>query len=87
MLDEPSLGLAPTIVDQVYVLLRAIREDGVTILLVEQNAARAFTVADRAWVMSSGVFGLGGTPAALASDASFNAAYFGTEMRETPVGL
>ena len=66
MLDEPSLGLAPAIVDQVYALLRAIRDDGVTILLVEQNAERAFAIADRVHVMSGGVFGLGGTPAELA---------------------
>ena len=65
MLDEPSLGLAPAIVDQVYVLLRAIRDDGVTILLVEQNAERAFALADRAHVMSGGVFGCSGTPAEL----------------------
>ena len=66
MLDEPSLGLAPAIVDQVYELLRAIRDGGVTILLVEQNAARAFALADRACVMSGGVFALSGTPAEIA---------------------
>ena len=60
MLDEPSLGLAPTIVDQVYGCCASIRDDGVTILLVEQNAARAFALADRAYVMSGGVFALGG---------------------------
>ena len=54
MLDEPSLGLAPAIIDQVYALLAAIRAEGVTILLVEQNAERAFALADRAYVMSGG---------------------------------
>ena len=66
MLDEPSLGLAPAIVDQVYELLAAIRDEGVTILLVEQNAARAFALADRAYVMNGGAFTLHGTPAELA---------------------
>jgi branched-chain amino acid transport system ATP-binding protein len=77
MLDEPSLGLAPAIVDQVYELLRSIREEGVALLLVEQNAARAFALADRAHVMAGGVFTLAGAPAEIASHASFDAAYFG----------
>jgi branched-chain amino acid transport system ATP-binding protein len=80
MLDEPSLGLAPTIVDQVYMLLRSIRDQGVTILLVEQNAARAFAVADRIHVMSGGQFGLSGPPADLERNPDFDAAYFGIRM-------
>ncbi|MEO8668110.1 MAG: ABC transporter ATP-binding protein [Bauldia sp.] len=80
MLDEPSLGLAPTIVDQVYLLLRAIREQDVTILLVEQNAERAFAIADRVHVMSGGQFRLSGTPAELQRDPEFDAAYFGIRM-------
>jgi branched-chain amino acid transport system ATP-binding protein len=82
MLDEPSLGLAPAIVDQVYALLRSIRAQGVTILLVEQNAERAFALADRVHVMSGGAFRLSGTPTELAADPSFDAAYFGVRMRE-----
>ena len=62
MLDEPSLGLAPSIVDQVYALLRPIRDSGVSMLLVEQNAERAFTLADRIHVMRGGRFALAGTP-------------------------
>src|SRR5262245_28539133 len=81
MLDEPSLGLAPTVVDQVYVLLRSIREDGVTILLMEQNAGRAFSLSDRTYVMRGGAFGLSGSPAEIASDPRFDAAYFGIDMR------
>jgi branched-chain amino acid transport system ATP-binding protein len=77
MLDEPSLGLAPAIVDRVYALLRSIREEGVSLLLVEQNAARAFALADRAYVMAGGVFSLAGAPAEISSHASFDAAYFG----------
>jgi branched-chain amino acid transport system ATP-binding protein len=77
MLDEPSLGLAPRMVEQVYALLRDIRAGGVAILLVEQNAERAFALADRAIVMSGGEFRLAGAPGALAADARFDAAYFG----------
>jgi branched-chain amino acid transport system ATP-binding protein len=82
MLDEPSLGLAPAIIDQVYGLLRSIHEDGVTILLVEQNAERAFSMADRAYVMNGGVVTLQGIPAELAAHINFDAAYFGVSMRE-----
>jgi branched-chain amino acid transport system ATP-binding protein len=77
MLDEPSLGLAPIIVEQVYSLLAAIRRDGLAILLVEQNAARAFALADRVHVMSGGAFSLSGTPAELGASRAFDAAYFG----------
>jgi branched-chain amino acid transport system ATP-binding protein len=80
MLDEPSLGLAPAIIDQVYALLASIRDQGVTILLVEQNAERAFAIADRVHVMSGGAFVLGGTAAELSADAGFDAAYFGIGM-------
>ena len=62
MLDEPSLGLAPAIVDKVYELLRQIRDQGVSLLVVEQNASRAFALADRACVMNSGAFTLTGSP-------------------------
>jgi len=82
MLDEPSLGLAPAVVDQVYVLLRSVREQGVTILLVEQNAERVFGLADRVHVMSGGEFGLSGTAAEIKADPRFDAAYFGVHMRE-----
>jgi branched-chain amino acid transport system ATP-binding protein len=86
MLDEPSLGLAPTIVDNVYALLRDIRGRGVSILVVEQNAARAFAIADRAYVMSHGAFTLAGRPADLARHADFDAAYFGVAMRAEEPG-
>ena len=82
MLDEPSLGLAPTIVDQVYALLGTIRDRGVSILLVEQNAERAFALADRVHVMNGGMFGLGGTPAELKGHQNFDAAYFGVHMHD-----
>jgi len=82
MLDEPSLGLAPTIVDQVYALLRTIAEQGVTILLVEQNAERVFGLANRVYVMSGGEFGLSGTARQIRDDPRFDAAYFGVGMHE-----
>ena len=82
MLDEPSLGLAPAIVDQVYGLLRDIRTQGVTILLVEQNADRAFALSDRTYVMRGGEIVLHGMPAALVADPHFDAAYFGIGMAE-----
>ena len=80
MLDEPSLGLAPTIVDKVYHLLGQIRAQGVALLVVEQNAARAFALADRACVMSRGVFTLTGTPEEVGRHEAFDAAYFGVAM-------
>ena len=83
VLDEPSLGLAPAIVDQVYALLRSVRGEGVTILLVEQNAERVFGIADRVHVMSGGAFVLSGSAAELKSDQRFDAAYFGVRMRDT----
>ena len=82
MLDEPSLGLAPAIVDQVYGLLREIRTEGVTILLVEQNADRAFALSDRTYVMRGGEIVLHGRPATLKGDPHFDAAYFGIGMAE-----
>ena len=80
MLDEPSLGLAPTIIDKVYELLQQIRSQGVSLLIVEQNASRAFALADRACVMSRGAFTLTGTPAEIGRHEAVDAAYFGVAM-------
>jgi branched-chain amino acid transport system ATP-binding protein len=82
MLDEPSLGLAPAVIEQVYALLRSVREQGVTILLVEQNAERVFGISDCVHVMSGGKFGLSGSAADIRSDLRFDAAYFGVHMQE-----
>jgi branched-chain amino acid transport system ATP-binding protein len=80
MLDEPSLGLAPAIIDRVYDLLRSIRAEGVALLLVEQNAARAFALADQAFIMSRGLFALAGAPSEIERHRDFDAAYFGVAM-------
>ena len=77
MLDEPSLGLAPIVIDQVYAILHRLREQGVTILLVEQNATRALNTADRTYVLSAGLMRLSGTRDQLLNHGDFDAAYFG----------
>jgi branched-chain amino acid transport system ATP-binding protein len=82
MLDEPSLGLAPAVIEHVYALLRSVRGQGVTILLVEQNAERVFGISDRVYVMSGGEFGLSGSAADIRNDLRFDAAYFGVHMQE-----
>jgi branched-chain amino acid transport system ATP-binding protein len=80
MLDEPSLGLAPMAIARVYERLTAIRSRGVAILVAEQNAARAFAVADRALIMSHGRFSLSGRPDEIRSHRDFDGAYFGVMM-------
>jgi branched-chain amino acid transport system ATP-binding protein len=82
MIDEPSLGLAPVIIDQVYPLLTNIRDSGVSILLVEQNAERAFALSDYVYVMRGGAFALSGAPGELKRNQGFDAAYFGVAMEQ-----
>ena len=78
LLDEPTLGLAPLIVDQVFDVLQELHEEGVTILLVEQNAARTIEVADRTYVMrSGGRIAFHGTSDELAKIGDFETAYIG----------
>lgn len=77
MLDEPSLGLAPLIVQQVLNEIRKLRDDGGTILLVEQNAGAALRIADRAYVMSGGRVVDDRAPQALLADQAFAHAYLG----------
>ncbi|MCW2996448.1 MAG: high affinity branched chain amino acid transporter, binding component, partial [Conexibacter sp.] len=77
LLDEPSLGLAPKIVDDVFATLQSLREDGVTILLVEQNAMRAVRFADRAYVLVAGRIVLQGTGAELADTERLTDSYLG----------
>ena len=77
LLDEPSLGLAPMMIDQVYATLTDLRESGLSILLMEQNAGRALRVAHRAYVIRHGAIELQGEAAALRTDPRFDRAYFG----------
>ena len=77
MLDEPSMGLAPIIVDQVFGIIKELHKSGTTILLVEQNAQMALSVADRAYVMETGKITLSGTGAELAASDEVKKAYLG----------
>jgi len=77
MLDEPSMGLAPILVEQVFSIIRQLHEEGTTILLVEQNAQMALSVADRAYVMETGKITLQGTGAELARSDQVKKAYLG----------
>ena len=77
MLDEPSLGLAPIIVEEIFDLIRKIRETGKTILLIEQNAAMALSIADRGYVMEVGSVVLSGKCSEIAHDPKIREAYLG----------
>ncbi len=77
LLDEPSLGLAPQLVEQVFDILQGLREEGMTILLVEQNASMALAIADRAYVLEAGRIVLSGTGADLAGNKDVQRAYLG----------
>ena len=77
MLDEPSMGLAPILVEQIFDIIRQLHKDGTTILLVEQNAQMALSVADRAYVMETGKITLSGTGAELAASDQVKKAYLG----------
>jgi branched-chain amino acid transport system ATP-binding protein len=78
LLDEPSLGLAPVIVDKIYEIIREINEQGVTILLVEQNANYALDVSARGYVLETGTVALTDNSASLRTDERVKAAYLGT---------
>jgi branched-chain amino acid transport system ATP-binding protein len=77
LLDEPSMGLAPVLVNQILATLTALRKDGVTILLVEQNVAAALAIADRAYVLETGSIVLDGNAADLARDPRVRDTYLG----------
>ena len=77
MLDEPSMGLAPILVQQIFDIIKELHEAGTTILLVEQNAEMALRIADRAYVLESGRITLSGTGAELAQSDSVKKAYLG----------
>ena len=77
MLDEPSMGLSPLLVDQVFELIKDINKDGTTVLLVEQNAGKSLAISDRAYVMETGKIVLSGTGAELAASEMVRKAYLG----------
>ena len=77
MLDEPSLGLAPIIVQQLFAVIREIQKRGMTILLVEQNAHMALSVAGRGYVLETGNLTVEGSPAELLGNEEVRAAYLG----------
>lgn len=77
MLDEPSMGLAPILVEQIFDIISALRDGGTTILLVEQNAQMALSVADRAYVLETGKITLTGTGAELITSDAIRKAYLG----------
>ena len=77
MLDEPSMGLAPILVEQIFEIIRSLHAAGTTILLVEQNAQMALSIADRAYVLENGQITLSGTGAELAQSEKVQKAYLG----------
>lgn len=77
MLDEPSMGLAPILVQQIFDIIKELHESGTTILLVEQNAEMALNIADRAYVLESGYIKLSGTGSELAQSDEIKKAYLG----------
>jgi branched-chain amino acid transport system ATP-binding protein len=80
LLDEPSMGLAPKLIQQIFSIITDIREQGTTILLVEQNAAQALRIADRAYILESGEVVREGAGQELATDDSVKAAYLGGDV-------
>lgn len=77
MLDEPSMGLAPILVEQIFDIIKELHTAGTTILLVEQNAAMALEVADRAYVLETGKIAMSGTGRELAESPAIKQAYLG----------
>ncbi len=77
LLDEPSMGLSPIMVDKIFEVVRDVYAQGVTVLLVEQNASRALQIADRGYVMDSGLITMSGPGRDLLSDPKVRAAYLG----------
>ncbi len=77
LLDEPSMGLSPILVDKIFDVVRDVYAQGVTVLLVEQNASRALAIANRGYVMESGIVTMSGDAAKLLVDPRVRAAYLG----------
>jgi branched-chain amino acid transport system ATP-binding protein len=79
LLDEPSLGLAPLIVEQIFEVIGDLRRQGVTVLLVEQNANEALRISDRTYVLETGLVTMSGPSAELADDPQLRSAYLGLD--------
>jgi branched-chain amino acid transport system ATP-binding protein len=77
LLDEPSMGLSPIMVDKIFEVIKEVSERGVTVVLVEQNASRALGIADRGYVMESGIVTMNGEAKQLLDDPRVRAAYLG----------
>jgi branched-chain amino acid transport system ATP-binding protein len=86
LLDEPSLGLAPLVVETILATLSRLRDDGMTVLLVEQNARAALKIADRAYVMETGRIILSGSAQDLLADRQVTRAYLGRDYKEFTEG-
>ena len=82
MLDEPSLGLAPLVVREIFDIIRTVNQQGITVLLNEQNANMALKVADYAYVLETGTLTLSGTGAELLADENVKAAYLGKKRAD-----
>jgi branched-chain amino acid transport system ATP-binding protein len=77
LLDEPSMGLAPMLIQQIFSIISEINQQGTTVLVVEQNAKQALSLADRAYVLETGSIVKSGTGAQLLDDPSIREAYLG----------
>lgn len=77
LLDEPSMGLSPLYVNTIFDMIKKVNEEGTTVLLVEQNAKKALTIADRAYVLETGMMITEGTGHDLLEDDSIKKAYLG----------
>ncbi len=77
VMDEPSMGLSPILVSEIFDIITSIRKDGTTVLLVEQNAKKALSIADRAYVLETGNIVLSGKASELINDESIKKAYLG----------
>lgn len=81
MMDEPSLGLAPLIVKDIFEIIKTINKEGITVLLIEQNANMALKVADKGYVMETGVIKMEGTGADLLANEEIKEAYLGKQKK------
>ena len=81
LMDEPSLGLAPLVVKEIFYIIRQLNEEGVTILLVEQNARMALKVANMVYLLEKGKVSFSGSPEEIHQDEVIKRAYLGTEIK------